>query len=255
MKTKPNDNACPADAHGRPGDVSTKRYVRDKQVDKHHVQMIRADHGGSLRTFNGGLAHINGWYPSRKAARVLHYEGEAQFHFVERCEVEFSVVRMGTESVRFEFVRNGKRQHYTADVELVFADGSITLVEIKRDEDDLSDPEYVAKLGLVREFCQDLGMRFRVMFKHEIWQSLTHRRNVALFCSRRFATVRPEHLERLERHAAEVGDDATYGSLAAVLEPACARSGEAVVQALTVARRVEIDLTRYLLDATPVTIH
>ncbi|MBC2652399.1 hypothetical protein H7F50_11225 [Novosphingobium flavum] len=110
-------------------------------------------------------------------------------------------------------------------------------------------------LGLVREFCHDHGMRFRVMFKHEIWESTTHRQNVALFCSRRFATVRPEHLERLERHAAEVGNDATYGSLAAALEPACARSGEAVLQALTVARRVEIDLTRYLLDATPVTIH
>lgn len=255
MKTKPDTKACPALPPARQDITPAPRYTRDKQADTHNAVMVRANDGGSLRTFNGGLAHVNGWFTSRKARRVVHYEGEAQFHFLERCEVEFNVVRMASEAVRFEFIRNGKQQTYTADVELVLRDGSIAIVEIKRNRDDLRDPEYRATLGFVSEICQERGIHFKVLFQNDIWHSLTHRRNVALFCSRRFATVRPEHLERLDRHAAEVGADATFGSLAAALEPNCARSGEAVLQALTVARRVEIDLTRHVLDATPVTIH
>jgi hypothetical protein len=49
--------------------------------------------------------------------------------------------------------------------------------------------------------------------------------------------------------------DATFGSTANAIAPECLRTGEAVLQALTVARRIELDLTRPLMDSTPVTIH
>ena len=68
-----------------------------------NVAVIRSSDGGALRTFNGGLAHENGWYPSAKAGRLLHYEGIAQLEFVIRSEVDFNVARLATESVRFEF--------------------------------------------------------------------------------------------------------------------------------------------------------
>lgn len=255
MKLKPADTTCPAGPIANDGGIPRQKFVRDKQVDAHHVRIIRADGGGALRTMNGGLAHENGWYPSRKARRVLHWQGMAQHDYVQCLEVDFSVARMATESVRFEFVRAGKMQVYTVDVEVLGADGSITLLEVKRDEHDLEDGDYRAKLGYVREICAEQGIRFEVVYRRDIWKSLIHRRNVSLFCSRRFVTVKPEHIERLEAHSQKVGADASFGSLAEALEPRCARTGEAVLQALTVARRVEIDLTRHLLDATPVTIH
>lgn len=230
-------------------------FARDKHSDAHNVQMIRAEDGGALRTFNGGLAHENGWYTSSKARRILHWQGAAQYDFLTRAEVEFPVVRMASESVRFEFTRCGKKQIYTVDVELLASDGTVTLIEIKRDERDLTDPEYLTKLAAVREVCGEHGFRFSIVFRHQIWDSLVHRRNVTLFCSRRFVTVLPEHVERLEAHAKQVGMDATFGSTANAIAPECLRTGEAVLQALTVARRIELDLTRPLMDSTPVTIH
>lgn len=231
------------------------KFTRDKHSDAHHVRMIRADDGGALRTFNGGLAHENGWYVSRKARRVLHWQGAAQYDFLTRAEVEFPVVRVASESVRFEFERHGTMQIYTTDVELVASDGTVTLIEIKRDERDLADPEYRAKLTAVHAICDEHGIRFKVILRHQIWDSLIHRRNVTLFCSRRFVAILPEHIERLEGHARQVGADASFGSAAQAVAPHCSRTGEAVLQALTVARRIEVDLTRPLLDTTPVTIH
>jgi len=233
----------------------TPKFIRDKHSDAYHVRMIRADAGGALRTFNGGLAHENGWFTSRKARRVLHWQGAAQYDFLTRAEVEFAVVRVASESVRFEFTRRGKKQVYTIDVELVASDGTVTLIEIKRDERDLADAEYRAKLTAVHEICDEHGIRFKIVFRHQIWDSLIHRRNVTLFCSRRFVTILPEHLERLYAHERQVGRDATFGSAVSAIAPDCPRTGEAVLQAMTVARRVEMDLTRLLLDTTPVTIH
>lgn len=251
MKLKPQN--CSAE---QPSEHLLKtQYVRDQDVNGRAVRLVRADDGGALRTFSGGRSHENGWYTSRKARRLLHWEGMAQFDFLNRAEVEFSVLRMASESVRFEFVSGGKVQIYTIDVELVAPDGRRTFVEIKRDKRDLKDPDYRAKLAEVRDICNEQGIAFRVIFRHEIWESLMHRRNVALFVSRRFASVTPEHLRRLDEHGRQYGADATYGSLAHALEPNSPRIGEAVLQALTVARRVNIDLTRPLFDATPVTIH
>jgi hypothetical protein len=207
----------------------TPQFTRDKHSDAHHVRMIRADDGGALRTFNGGLAHENGWYTSRKAGRVLHWQGAAQYDFLTRAEVEFAVVRVASESVRFEFTRRGKKQVYTIDVELVAPDGTVTLIEIKRDQRDLADPEYRAKLTAVHEIRDEHGIRFKVILRHQIWDSLVHRRNVMLFCSRRFVTILPEHLERLRAHERQVGTDATFGSAVKAIAPNCPRTGEAIV--------------------------
>lgn len=255
MKLKPNPDACcPSDAAHVSNDPAPI-YLRDKHLNGRQVQMIRSNDGGSIRTMSGRKAHENGWFVSCKAHRLLHWEGEAQFAFLTRAEVEFGVARMGSESVQFKFVHAGELVTYTIDVELVAPDGTLTFVEIKRDARDLSDPEYRSKLFAVRDICEEEGIRFKIVFRNEIWSSLIHRRNVTLFCARRFVTIRPEHFDRLEAHAKAVGADATFGSLSDALEPTCRRSGEAVLQALTVARRVEMDLTQLLLDQNPVTIH
>lgn len=232
-----------------------QRHIREPKLEQSNVRIIRATDGGALRTFNGGLTHENGWYASRKARRLLHYEGVTQLAFIMRAEVEHSVVRMATEAVRFEFSGDDGKETYTADVELVDPDGISTIVEIKRDRRDLSDPAYRAKLARVKRICDEQGMRFRVVFKDGIWVSIVHRRNVVLFASRAFTTILPEHLRRLDKHIGETDGYSAYGDLAEALEPNNRRYGEAVIQALTVARRIEIDLTRPILDATEVTIH
>jgi hypothetical protein len=50
------------------------------------------------------------------------------------------------------------------------------------------------------------------------------------------------------------GSETTYWDLAHVLAPRCIEAGEAVLQALTIQRRVAIDLTRRVQPNTPVSI-
>lgn len=231
------------------------RYVREPKPDKADVRIVRAANGGALRTFNGGLAHENGWLASKKAGRLLHYEGIAQRDFLVRAEVEFGVQHMGSEAVRFEFVGPNGKEIYTADVELIAPNGTITIVEIKRDRRDLSDPAYRDKLARVKQICDEKGMRFRIIFKDQIWLSIVHRRNVTLFASRAFTAIRPEHRHRFEKHRNKTASFTTFGDLADAIEPSNRRYAEAIVQALTVARNVEIDLSRPVFDATEVTLH
>jgi hypothetical protein len=232
-----------------------ERYVREPKSEQSSVQIVRAKNGGALRTFHGGLAHENGWFNSAKARRLLHFEGVAQRDFLMRAEVEPGVANMASEAVRFEFVGPNGKEIYTADVELIAPNGTITIVEIKRDRRDLSDPAYRDKLARVKQICYEQGMRFRVIFKDQIWLSIVHRRNVTLFASRAFTSIRPEHRLRLEKHRSDSGGVSTFGELVDVIEPDNQRYGEAIVQALTVARQVKIDLTKPLFDATEITIH
>jgi hypothetical protein len=220
-----------------------------------NVQIVRDKDDGALRTFNGGLTHENGWFASRKVRRLLHWQGTAQRDFLLRAEVEFSVVSMMSEPVRFEFTGPNGKETYTADVELLNSDGIRTIVEVKRDKRDLADPAYRAKLARVREICEENRVRFRIVFRDDIWVSIIHRRNVTLFASRAFTTIRPEHLDRLENHRELRGPMTSFGELSDAIDPVNRRYGEAVVQALTVARKVEIELTKPIFDVTEITIH
>ena len=256
-KCPDRENALRSELPPTPAEMypPTSRYAREPKPDQADVRIVRASNGGALRTFNGGLAHENGWFNSAKARRLLHFEGVAQRDFLVRAEVEFGVLHMASEAVRFEFVGPNGTEIYTADVELIAPDGTVTIVEIKRDRRDLSDPAYRDKLARVKQICDEQGMRFRVIFKDQIWLNIVHRRNVTLFASRAFTTIRPEHRHRLEKHRSESGGVSTFGALAGAIEPENRRYGEAIVQALTVARQVKIDLTKPLFDATEITIH
>lgn len=233
---------------------STK-YRRETSPDYSDVQIIRSTDGGALRTFSGAQFHENGWFASRKGRRLLHWEGASQLAFIVRAETEFNVVRVATESVRFRFLGDKGWQEYTADAELISPSGQVTVVEIKRDERDLRDPDYRAKLLAVAHICLVQDWQFKIVFGRDIFRNLIHRRNVMLFASRAFARVDHEHLRRFDAHVARFGTTSTFGNLAQALEPSSIRAGEAIVQALTVARRVEVDLCQPLLDETSLTLH
>ena len=68
-------------------------------------------------------------------------------------------------------------------------------------------------------------------------------------------TIALEHLNRFENFAIRHGRDTTYGELANAIEPLNRARGAAIIQGLTVQRRVEIDLRVKLSHATPLQIH
>lgn len=218
-------------------------------------EMIVRSDGGSLRTFSGRLAHENGWWPSMKRRRLQHWQGTAQRNALMLSEVGFQVNWAQSEARRFVFSLGGRLREYTCDLEVNMFDAPTEIWEIKRDDRALDDPDYRLTLAGVDEICRRIGERFRIVMADEIFANRRHRDNVELFASRRFVEIGPDHMRRLDAFAIGCGREATYGELAAALQPGWPSRGKAIVQGLVVRRRVEIDLTRRLTNRTPVIIH
>ena len=230
----------------------------DTDVDSDEIiamgQIYVAEHGGSIRTFNGGLHHECGWWPGYKRRRLQHWQGMAQRAYLLRHECDVGTLWAQSEARRFVFPHADRRRSYTCDAELRLIDGTIVIVEIKRTPNDLSDEDYRLTLAGVAEICRRIGWEFRIVFADEIFANRHHRNNVELFASRRFATVTPTSIRRLEAFATKVSQVTTYGHLAEVLRPDWAVAGKAIIQALLVRRRIDIDLTQPLDDSTRVDI-
>lgn len=219
------------------------------------AEMFVSADGGSLRWFDGAQAHETGWLASWKRGRLQHWEGLTQKHTLLKAECDWNVLWSQSEARRFRFFLEGRWREYTCDVEIQLADGTTQIVENKADERSLREADYRLTLAGVSEICRRVGFQFHVVMGDEVFANRHHRRNVELFASRRFATVTPRHIRTLEAFAIENGPDTTYGHLAKLMEPRFVAAGKAVVQALTVRRRVQIDLTDHVLDYTPVTLH
>lgn len=236
-----------------------RSLVRERDVETARLipmaRMYRAQNDGPLRTMSGNLAHENGWMTMSKAGRLLHWQGVAQRALLVRCESDFAIERVASESVGLEFPHGGRIVTLTFDVETVGPHGVRTVWEVKRDERDLADPDYRHALAIAAEIFRRCGIRFGVVFRDEIFVNRIHRANAELFAARAFATVGRRHVDRLEAHALSHGANSTYGALAEALEPTAANFGKALIQALAVRRRVEIDLTGRLRSDTPLTIH
>jgi hypothetical protein len=215
--------------------------------------VIFADGGGSLRTYSGGLNHVCGWWPGWKRRRLQHWEGIGAFYHLIAAECDQDVEWMQSEGIAFRFFLDRKWRGYTADADMWIA-GRRHVVEIKRSKRDLCDPDYLLKLAAVAEICRRCGWIFRIVLANEIFANRHHRENCERFAMRRFATVRPRHTDRLENFAITKGVQSTYWDLSEALAPNCIEAGEAILQALTIRRRVRIDLTKRVHAQTPVFI-
>ena len=218
-------------------------------------EMIMEVDGGSLRTFSGNLAHENGWWPAWKRQRLQHWQGTTQRYALLAAECAFKVAWAQSEPCLLRFPIGDQWYEWYADLLVSFVDAPDELWEIKKDERQLEDPRYRLKLAGAEEICRRIGMRFRLVMAEEIVENRHHRDNLETFAGRRFVTITPEHLRRFEAFAVNRGTETTYGELANVIDPRCPARGAAVVQGLTVRRRVEIDLRELLTNRTPLRIH
>ncbi|MFN3725449.1 MAG: hypothetical protein ACK4SZ_04010 [Allosphingosinicella sp.] len=217
------------------------------------AQVITAEDGGSLRTFSGGLQHECGWFPSYKAHRLQHWEGISARNFIVESECNPRVGRMQSEGVRFRFYLPPKWHTYTADMDMT-VDGVRHVVEVKPRADAIGDEEYRLVLSAVAEICRRCGWVFRLVLGTEVFANRHHRDNCELFAARRFVRVSERVIDKLEGFAMKRGAETTYGELAEVLAPGCTPLGEALIQALSVRQRIEIDLTTRVYHRTPLRI-
>ncbi|HEY0312264.1 MAG TPA: hypothetical protein VGC56_07180 [Allosphingosinicella sp.] len=228
--------------------------VADERLTSMGEMIMEAD-GGSLRTFSGKLAHENGWWPGWKRQRLQHWEGTTQRSALLAAECDFAVAWAQSEPCLLRFPIGDQWYEWYADLLVNRVDGPDELWEIKKDERQLEDSTYRLKLACADEICRRIGMRFRLVMAEEIVENRHHRDNLETFAGRRFVTMTPEQIRRFEGFAVNRGTETTYGELANVIDPRCPARGAAVVQGLTVRRRVEIDLRKLLTNCTPLRIH
>ncbi len=217
----------------------------DSRVTLPAATIVMTPDGSPIRSvLTGRRVMVTGFYISRKAGRALPYEGMNELALLKRSEVDTSVVDYRSQPFRFEFVINGAKRIYIADCVRLLDDGTVEVVEVKGRLRQLSSPEYAEKLAAVRDVCESLGWRFRVLGRQQLFEPHIVYANIDLIQSRRmvkFDQVQAyQAVELLERGAGET----TLGDLSDVLggEP----RGLAIAQAMMVRRLVAIDLNGLL---------
>lgn len=219
------------------------------------AKMFRAHRFGPLRTQSGNKSFENGWLCTRKGGRNLPFEGMAQRNRMILNETDRKVTITRSEPLALQFPYKGKFPKLTFDVESVLEDRSSIIYEMKRDGNDLRNADYRHCLAISAEILRRCGMQFTVMFGNELFENRIHRANAELFAARAFVTIHKKHFDRLEDLAYRHGPQLTYGALAEALEPMQPNYGAALVQALTVRRRVSIDITWRIRADTPLIIY
>lgn len=149
--------------------------------------LVATPDGRPIRTIITGRRHITtGTYASRKAGRALPYESMLERAFFMHSEVDTNVLDYRAQPFRFEFVIAGHKRTYIVDCVRLLGDGSVEVVEVKKDRRALLDPQYALKLEAVRLICERIGWRFRVVLKAALHEPAFRFANVEEIQSWRF---------------------------------------------------------------------
>lgn len=136
-----------------------------------------------------------GRYNSRKAGRMLHHQsrghgkvgGEKLALMI--CEIKPEVADFRSQHIRLDLLINGKVQAYFPDIAMLLHDGTIAVVEVKKDARWQSDLEYRAKLNAAESVCDELGWDFQVWTDSSMAPSTRVRENIAQIQMQRFLAI------------------------------------------------------------------
>lgn len=207
------------------------------------AKLLVPENGSAIRPIIAGTRkHATGAYPSFKTRRTQYWEGVAERALIHEAETYPQIVCYQMNGYTLEFPFNGKTVRYTPDQVREYADGYIEFIEAKSSQRGFSDDGYNRMLLHVEAILAARGRGFRRVTGHEIFVSALHRDNVGITQSRRFVTVKPDHLDVLEKLRAANAFVVACGELARHFEPDQPLYGMAVVQALMVRRHLHIDL-------------
>lgn len=212
--------------------------------------LVVTANGGPIRTIITGRRRITtGSYASVKAGRPLPFESMNERAFLMHCEVDTSIVDYRAQPFRLELVVEGAKRAYIPDGLRLLEAGDLEVVEIKKDRQALSDPDYAFKLDCVAKVCELVGWRFRTIYARELYQPADRYRNVVDVQSWRLTDYSDSDLYRITARLDAVKTE-TLGALSDLLGGGPA--GEAKLKAMMVDRVVRIDLNELIAQSTPV---
>lgn len=136
-----------------------------------------------------------GRYNSRKAGRMLHHQsrgngsvgGEKLALMI--CEIDPAIVDFRSQHIRFDLQIDGMERSYFPDIVTLMHDGTIVVVEVKKDDHWQRDLAYRSKIATVRGVCEDLGWRFEIWTQSSMAPSARVRDNIAQIQMQRFIGI------------------------------------------------------------------
>lgn len=218
--------------------------------------IVRAENGGPIRTFAGRLAtRPQGRYPSRKSGWNMPYEAMHERKLIHICEADTAVVSYLSQPHKVVLNLKNRMQQpvYFPDLERVFADGSIEVVETKKTLDEVSNNEaYEEKLSLVTELYRREGITFTIVDDKEL--SIEPRLSNAMNISHSGKTLLQTRDLMVFGKLAQAA--LTFGDLVQALSKSGSADDPAAkkkVFAMVVRRIAHLDLDHRILRNTPVT--
>lgn len=198
-----------------------------------------------------------GRYNSRKAGRSLHHQsrghgwvgGEKLALMI--CEINPAVVDFRSQHIRFDLTIDGKPRAYFPDIVALMHDGTIAVVEVKKDDRWQSDPDYRFKIDVVRAICADLGWRFEVWTQASMAPSARVRENIAQIQMQRFISIDALQGLLIEQAFAEAEGELRIGRISEVLGGIAGASD--IARGLMCHGMLALPLDERLCDATVAT--
>jgi hypothetical protein len=211
-----------------------------------------------IRTFVE-FAHSKptGRWTSRKSRRAFTWESFGERHAFRCYEVDASVTRFLCQPHRLEIAVAGRPRPliYFPDLRVERADGTTEIVEIKKTEEELRDPDYAEKLFLAEAIYAAIDWKFRVRIAKDEIEVDPLYSNAKRICADRFSLIgRPATLAIEEAfHATEViaaGKAAEIVATAAGVPP---ERATAILRAMVCTRAVAVDVDHRIGRDSPIT--
>ncbi|MHC2275348.1 hypothetical protein ACVME8_001959 [Bradyrhizobium diazoefficiens] len=221
------------------------------------VRIVRARGGGPIRTVVEAAKSIPcGDFPSLKAGRAVPWEG-IERSFIWTFEARWDVKTYMSQPFRFEFrMSDGSVLIYFPDFELVLEGNEVEIVEIKKTEAEIRrDPYYAFKLWLAKRVCAARGWKFRVLTADEYLADGHLLENAQHIRMNRTTAITAEDFIRLGEAARRCGGIMTWADAVAALsrhDDPWSPDGLARLHALIVRRHVRVDISRRIIQRTPV---
>lgn len=246
----------PAVARGRHRlKVIERQWPTPEEVAASEARIFVPIGGGAIRhVITGTKKHSTGMRPSRKTRRKQYHEGRAEMALIMLSEVDTRVVDYQTQPMRIEVVVDGRKHTHIVDQMRQLENGDIEMIEMKRTERDLSDPDLRLKLAVVGERYRGLRWTPRVMLERDIFSSSDHELNVRAIFDDAFAEVSDEQVRAVRRLYARRQTMMSLGELKRILDPGCRHRARAAAYALMVRREIAIEIVLPISDASLVNI-
>lgn len=237
------DNSVPADR---------QRMRRIGEVNDDQAPLGRITgfaHGGANRpVITRGSLHLRFLLASAKTGRSQVGEGRAEELLAMTCEVNGNVLSYRTHPCEIAMAISNQAFSYRPDLLVVWRDGKIEIIEVKRTAADLTD-DLREKLPLVREFLRRCGIEFSIRYLDDIRGSKFRTRNVANLFGRRAMKLAPEQ-KALAQFVRTKGDPVAWGALANLMSPENRLIGNASVEHLLASGWFITDLDARFNDDT-----